>query len=455
MHGRSHPARLALCALVIIVISSPLVPLSVNASYLEIPLNPASYGVTASGFTVEFWIDIQAQPGHDPRIIRCRNPVEGACGNASESVWEVAVCRQSVCPVGTLFFGLQPNGVCYEKNSSQVISNGTYHHVAATYDGSTMRIYLDGTETGNLAASGINVNVTNGILVVGAATDFGNTIECDIDEIRIWSVARTTTQIQAGMAGEIGPTPGLVAYWKLNGTYADETGGPSLSPTGDISFVVLGRYGGAVHIDNTTVTAPASPGPVTASDTDPFGVSLSWANVANEDGYNIYRDGALVATAAANATSATDGPPVGTYNYCVEAFNIAGPSPQACDMGTRTVLTSPASPGPLTASDTDPFAVYLTWMNVANEDGYHIYRNATLIATVGPNITALTNIPAGGTYNYCVEAFNSAGLSPQACDMGTKTGTLPGAPGLSPGLLSGLLFSLGGAGAWTLRRRRK
>jgi hypothetical protein len=58
-------------------------------------------------------------------------------------------------------------------------------------------------------------------------------------------------------------------------------------------------------------------------------ISLSWADAASdEDGYRVYRDGALLKELAADSTSYDDiAPGVGTYNYVVAAFNAIGESP--------------------------------------------------------------------------------------------------------------------------------
>ena len=59
-----------------------------------------------------------------------------------------------------------------------------------------------------------------------------------------------------------------------------------------------------------------------------YAVTLGWIDAAdNEDGYRVYREGALIATLGANATSFTDNPPYGgPYTYGVETFNSAGSS---------------------------------------------------------------------------------------------------------------------------------
>lgn len=57
-------------------------------------------------------------------------------------------------------------------------------------------------------------------------------------------------------------------------------------------------------------------------------VTLGWSDQAsNEEGYRVYRDGGVIATLSANATSYSDEPPgSGPYTYGVEAFNDAGSS---------------------------------------------------------------------------------------------------------------------------------
>ena len=63
-------------------------------------------------------------------------------------------------------------------------------------------------------------------------------------------------------------------------------------------------------------------------DAKQYRVSIGWIDQAdNEDGYRVYRDGAVIATLGANSTSYTDNPPKpGPHIYEVEAFNDGGAS---------------------------------------------------------------------------------------------------------------------------------
>ncbi len=85
----------------------------------------------------------------------------------------------------------------------------------------------------------------------------------------------------------------------------------------------------------TTVAAPApveppgSPGKFNVQelqcDASNYIVRLVWQDVSGEDGYRIYRDGSLVGTNTADATSYDDTlPDYNAHSYRVEAFNGSG-----------------------------------------------------------------------------------------------------------------------------------
>lgn len=93
-----------------------------------------------------------------------------------------------------------------------------WHHLAATYDGSNVKIYVDGilktttAQTGAITTSSI-VNITLGNQAV-MSEYFGGAA----DELRVWNVARSQAAIQADMNREIDPATatGLVAYFTNN-----------------------------------------------------------------------------------------------------------------------------------------------------------------------------------------------------------------------------------------------
>ena len=88
--------------------------------------------------------------------------------------------------------------------STVPITGGLFHHVAVTYDGSLIRLYLDGILNGSVAMAGL-VPVTGGTLNVGSGgTTFPITLQGGLlDEVRIWKEVRSEAQIQASMNQEL------------------------------------------------------------------------------------------------------------------------------------------------------------------------------------------------------------------------------------------------------------
>lgn len=81
---------------------------------------------------------------------------------------------------------------------STAVNNGSPHHVAATWDGSTLRIYVDGVADGSLSASGILSTAANPLRVAQRSGDsfFAGTVE----ECALYGTALSSTRIAAHAA---------------------------------------------------------------------------------------------------------------------------------------------------------------------------------------------------------------------------------------------------------------
>jgi hypothetical protein len=76
----------------------------------------------------------------------------------------------------------------------------------------------------------------------------------------------------------------------------------------------------------------------------------------------------------------------------------------------------PSAPGNLhlggEVCTSEEFSVTLEWGDVAGEDGYRVYRDGQLIATLGEGETSYTDSPPDyNAHGYGVEAFNESGAS--------------------------------------------
>lgn len=99
--------------------------------------------------------------------------------------------------------------------STAVVTN-VWYHFAATYDGTTWRLYKNGQLAGSYTGGTTHqANATS--LYYGAAGDGVAEWNGLIDEARVWSVARSQEQIIANMNQELtGSETGLLTYYNFN-----------------------------------------------------------------------------------------------------------------------------------------------------------------------------------------------------------------------------------------------
>jgi hypothetical protein len=108
-----------------------------------------------------------------------------------------------------------------------VIADNQWHHVAVVYDPTATtkyKLYVDGTLDGqsNLTVN-INTAGTTG-MYIGVRTDLVNNFTGWIDEVRVWDVARTQTEISTNMSSEFCVIPtNLVSYFKFDQGVAEGT----------------------------------------------------------------------------------------------------------------------------------------------------------------------------------------------------------------------------------------
>jgi len=81
-------------------------------------------------------------------------------------------------------------------NGVPVLSTGTWYHVAGTYDGAQMKLYLNGSLDASQAQSGTIFNSTGG-LQLGTRTTGTNRFDGAVDEARVSTVPRSANWIKA------------------------------------------------------------------------------------------------------------------------------------------------------------------------------------------------------------------------------------------------------------------
>lgn len=99
-----------------------------------------------------------------------------------------------------------------------------WQHVAVVGQGTNLKLYIDGILTDEITLSSTYGNLNNDELWIGRSIFSTNNFFFDgnIDEIRIWNMSRTQTEIQNNLNTELtGLESNLVAYYKLDDIETD------------------------------------------------------------------------------------------------------------------------------------------------------------------------------------------------------------------------------------------
>jgi hypothetical protein len=100
-------------------------------------------------------------------------------------------------------------------DGSTELQAGEWIHVAQTYDGSTLRLYINGTLDGSLLIN--EPLVSKDVVLTLGNNPESHPLDGWLDEIRVWSIARTRADLLASMGRRLtGNEFGLAGYWPLD-----------------------------------------------------------------------------------------------------------------------------------------------------------------------------------------------------------------------------------------------
>jgi chitodextrinase len=168
-------------------------------------------------------------------------------------------------------------------------------------------------------------------------------------------------------------------------------------------------------------TPPTTPTNLVGNAVSPTRIDISWSPSTDNDAvanYRVYRNGVLAATPTSTTYQNTGLSPATTYSYRVDAIDATGNASGLSAAVTVTTpsapdTTAPTTPAGLTAIAASDSRINLSWVAATDNvgvTGYRIFRNGSLLDTVG-NVTtyANTGLAASTTYSYAVRALDAAG----------------------------------------------
>jgi len=125
---------------------------------------------------------------------------------------------------GIVNFNIGSNGWNELNTPQNTLMQYLLYHVSATYDGNHMRIYINGEEKAKSGSASFNIgNAVDQPLLIGDSPQWpGRSFNGKIDEVRVWNIARSQSQIQKTMNDTLNQNyyftadSGLVGYWRLN-----------------------------------------------------------------------------------------------------------------------------------------------------------------------------------------------------------------------------------------------
>jgi hypothetical protein len=139
--------------------------------------------------------------------------------------------------------GLRPAaGGTFNGNGNTVvgpaaIAVNTWTHLAATYDGTTLRLFVNGNQVSTTNVNGL-LQTNSNPLRIGGNVPYGEYFQGRIDDVRIYNRPQTAAEIQSDMNASVSSTPRLVILQPAAGsTIFSTTVSVAYSTTGDLTEV--------------------------------------------------------------------------------------------------------------------------------------------------------------------------------------------------------------------------
>jgi hypothetical protein len=381
-----------------------------NSSFITIPSSLNSVFNT-NNVTLEGWFKFDVNTSGFPMLV----------GEAFVGDGKITFCMHK--QGNNINAGFYNNGWTVVTSASTIQYN-TWMHIAATYDQTSIKIYING----NLDAT-LNANATlptgTESWYIGKRWDSNDYIRGVIDEIRVWNVARSQAQIQTSMNTSV-PTnsTGLRAYYKLDesaGTSpADATGNgyngtltngsiwqvPSTSVLGGSQATFLWSPGGQTTNTITAATSGTYSAVVTSAGCQSASVSSSVVLGVTASSNQTICSGTSPANLTLTGTTSTIQWQSSTDN--VNFTNIAGATSASLTTGQMGVLNATTY---YRANVTSTFCAPSTSNTVTiTVNALPTFTSTTGASRCGTGTVTLQAAAAAGTINWYAALTGGASL---------------------------------------------
>lgn len=170
--------------------------------------------------------------------------------------WEYGLYIDTSGAFGVTLWDSGGNTVVNEVGSAgAIVTDGNWHHIAFTADGSVLRLYINGVADDVDPVFTGSMSNTASTFYIGDRSDVVNSeLQGSLDEIRLYNRVLNATEISSLYKYTLGP----VAYWNFNensgqsltyGMTGSSTLGLDASVTTTDPVWATGKYGGALQFD--------------------------------------------------------------------------------------------------------------------------------------------------------------------------------------------------------------
>ena len=418
---------------------------------------------TTTAYTIEAWVKMNS--------IGIKEGIAGWGDGASNrsNAFDLSGSANS----GTLYNWWYGNDL----KSTLTTTTGSWHHVAAEWDGTTRSLYLDGVQISSAAATGLNASNTSTFKVGGYYNEYfhGCMNNLRIVKKAVYSGAFTpqadlqSTQSAGTNIAAIGATDTVLilndptSYLKDGSSYHNDlTGNGTLTVGTDvpvskssqtISFSTLPStniYAGNITLGTTSGYSAAS--------TSGTGATITYSSASSSSICTVTAAGVITVKAVGTCAVSADAAATTTYGVAATVTQnlvIANTVPSAPTINSvaggdasATIVFTPGRNGGAaittetitatnTSSNTTSTAVITSGTTLVAGSATFPGSDTALTTPFGQVRYKMTGLANGQTYTFAVTAANSVGTS------AASTASLAVTPISAPNAVSGLVATAG------------
>lgn len=194
--------------------------------------------ISGSALSLEGWIKASSFKAASPYISSVMGTEVSDSNSAFLRLGDINIANNK------LQFVVSINNVQQKLTATTALAANTWYHVAATYDGSAMKIYINGVLDASRAQTG-SIN-SNGAFNVGYLYNTSRNFNGKVDEVKVWKRALSQTEISQNMCYVTLPATSLAAYWKFNegsGSSVQDSSGNGVTLTLTLTGVDASNWG--------------------------------------------------------------------------------------------------------------------------------------------------------------------------------------------------------------------